>query len=87
MTEFKYIYGPVKSWRMGKSLGIDPVSDTAKVCNLNCIYCQLGKTHILTDERKEYVPTKTIADEIRRFFDAALPQAFKKRRQNHDSWL
>ena len=64
----KYIYGPVQSWRMGKSLGIDPLSDTVKICNLNCIYCQLGTTHILTDERKEYVPTETIVNEIKQFF-------------------
>jgi len=68
-ADFKYIYGPVESWRMGKSLGIDPLSDTAKICNLNCIYCQLGKTHALSNERKEYVPTGTIVDEIKQFFD------------------
>lgn len=67
--DFRYIYGPVQSWRMGKSLGIDPLSDTAKICNLNCVYCQLGKTHVLTDERKEYVPTEKIVQEIKRFFE------------------
>ncbi len=69
---FKYIYGPVQSWRMGKSLGIDPLSDKSKICNLNCIYCQLGKTHILTDERKEYVPTAAIVKEIEQFFDTTI---------------
>lgn len=67
--DFKYIYGPVQSWRMGKSLGIDPLSDTAKICNLNCVYCQLGKTHVLTGERKEYIPTEKIVKEIKWFFD------------------
>lgn len=71
MTKFKYIYGPVESWRMGKSLGIDPLSDSVKICNLNCIYCQLGKTPILTNERKEYVATEEIVNEIRKFFEAA----------------
>lgn len=70
-TNFKYIYGPVESWRMGKSLGIDPLSGRAKICNLNCIYCQLGKTSLLTGERKEYVPTDAIVDELERFFDSA----------------
>ena len=68
---FKYIYGPVQSWCMGKSLGIDPLSDTAKICNLDCIYCQLGRTNILTDERKEYVPAEKIIREIQVFFDTA----------------
>ena len=70
-TQFKYIYGPVESWRMGKSLGIDPLSDKDKICNLNCIYCQLGKTHTLTNERKEYVTPDAIVDEIMQFFNGA----------------
>ncbi len=53
---------------MGKSLGIDPLSDSTKICNLNCIYCQLGKTSLLTNERREYVSTWEILDEIQRFF-------------------
>jgi wyosine [tRNA(Phe)-imidazoG37] synthetase (radical SAM superfamily) len=53
---------------MGRSLGIDPLSDTVKICNLNCIYCQLGKTQVFTDERKAYIPTEIIDYEIRQFF-------------------
>ncbi len=67
----KYVYGPVQSWGMGKSLGIDPLSDRVKICNLDCIYCQLGKTRELTAERRDYVPASVIAEEIVRFFDAA----------------
>jgi len=37
------IYGPVASWRLGKSLGIDLIS-REKTCSFDCIYCQLGKT-------------------------------------------
>lgn len=61
---FKYIYGPVQSWRLGKSLGIDPLSEVAKICNLDCNYCQLGRTHILSNERKVYVHTDEIMREI-----------------------
>ena len=28
--KYKYIYGPVPSWRLGSSLGIDPISDKRK---------------------------------------------------------
>ncbi|MFX1562428.1 MAG: radical SAM protein [Promethearchaeota archaeon] len=38
------VYGPVPSWRFGRSLGIDPVPPP-KRCTFNCIYCQLGPTH------------------------------------------
>ncbi len=38
----QYVYGPVLSRRLGRSLGVDPVP--LKTCNLNCVYCQLGPT-------------------------------------------
>jgi len=47
------------------SLGIDPVSDKTKVCNFDCVYCQLGDTAVLTNERKVYVPTQRIVDEVK----------------------
>jgi len=47
-----YVYGPVPSWRLGRSLGIDPVSTQGKTCSFDCIYCQLGRTvHPLTVRR------------------------------------
>lgn len=39
------VYGPVMSWRYGRSLGIDPVPPP-KRCSFNCVYCQLGPTKI-----------------------------------------
>ncbi len=38
------IYGPVPSWRLGKSLGIDLLSTQGKTCSFDCVYCQLGRT-------------------------------------------
>lgn len=64
MGEYKYIYGPVASWRLGRSLGIDPVSARQKVCTFDCIYCQVGKTKIFSDERKIYAPTAEIIKEL-----------------------
>lgn len=63
---FQYIFGPVRSWRLGRSLGIDPLSSKDKICNMDCIYCQLGKTAQLTNERRIYVPTRDVIDEISR---------------------
>jgi len=39
------IYGPVPSWRFGRSLGID-VTTPPKKCTFDCLYCQLGRTKI-----------------------------------------
>jgi len=49
----KYIYGPVPSRRLGLSLGVSLTPP--KVCNFNCIYCQLGETSEPVGMRKEYV--------------------------------
>ncbi|NOQ46925.1 MAG: radical SAM protein [Desulfobulbaceae bacterium] len=57
-----HIFGPVNSRRLGCSLGIDLFSE--KVCNLNCVYCEIGVTARLTCERAEYVPTEEIIAEI-----------------------
>jgi wyosine [tRNA(Phe)-imidazoG37] synthetase (radical SAM superfamily) len=40
------IYGPVHSRRLGLSLGINILPETAKVCPFNCLYCQYGWTKI-----------------------------------------
>jgi len=54
------VFGPVPSRRLGRSLGVDPVP--LKTCNWNCVYCQLGRTSPLTNERREYVaPAEVVA--------------------------
>ena len=64
--KYKYIYGPVPSWRLGSSLGIDPVyTGKEKICSFDCIYCQVGGTALLAAERKIYVPTAEIVEEIK----------------------
>jgi wyosine [tRNA(Phe)-imidazoG37] synthetase (radical SAM superfamily) len=59
----KYLYGPVPSRRLGLSCGIDIVP--LKVCTLNCIYCQLGKTPRTTIERKAYIPIESVLAELK----------------------
>jgi wyosine [tRNA(Phe)-imidazoG37] synthetase (radical SAM superfamily) len=60
-----HIFGPVNSRRLGRSLGIDLFTD--KVCNLNCIYCEVGPTVTLTCKRDHYVPVSEIIAEIEQF--------------------
>jgi wyosine [tRNA(Phe)-imidazoG37] synthetase (radical SAM superfamily) len=60
---YKYIYGPVPSRRLGRSLGIDLVP--FKTCTYDCIYCQLGRTTNKTMERCPYVPVKDILNELK----------------------
>jgi wyosine [tRNA(Phe)-imidazoG37] synthetase (radical SAM superfamily) len=58
----KYIYGPVNSRRLGSSLGISLTPH--KVCNFDCLYCQLGKTPQKFLERKEYFKIDEIIAEV-----------------------
>jgi wyosine [tRNA(Phe)-imidazoG37] synthetase (radical SAM superfamily) len=59
----KYVFGPVPSRRLGQSLGVDTIP--LKTCNWNCVYCQLGRTVPLTNERREYYPSEDILAEVR----------------------
>lgn len=60
------VYGPVSSWRLGRSLGIDLICQKkGKVCSLDCIYCSLGKTAEKTIERKIFVSTKQVKKDLR----------------------
>jgi len=63
---FAHIFGPVYSWRLGYSLGIDPLSAKEKVCNYDCIYCQLGRTGQLSRRRRIFVPVREMIREVRR---------------------
>jgi len=59
------IYGPVPSWRLGRSLGIDLLSQKAKTCNFNCIYCQLGETVNPVTQRGEFVSLAQLSEELK----------------------
>ena len=69
------IYGPVASWRLGRSLGIDLLSTKGKTCSFDCIYCQLGNTvHHLT-ERKQFVRLDKLATELEKVKDIGADYA------------
>jgi len=65
MKTYRYLYGPVPSRRLGRSLGIDLVPH--KICTYDCIYCQIGSTTEKAPVRKEYAPVKEILEEVRSF--------------------
>lgn len=58
----RYLFGPVPSRRLGRSLGVDLVP--FKTCAYDCIYCQLGPTTCRTIERKEWVPLERVLAEL-----------------------
>jgi len=61
-VNWKYVYGPVPSRRLGRSLGVNPIP--SKTCNYSCAYCQLGRTTLRTDERQRFYPPSAILREV-----------------------
>ncbi|MCD6408733.1 MAG: radical SAM protein [Candidatus Verstraetearchaeota archaeon] len=51
----RLVYGPIPSWRLGRSLGIDLLYPP-KTCTFECIYCQLGKTELKVSSPEETPP-------------------------------
>jgi wyosine [tRNA(Phe)-imidazoG37] synthetase (radical SAM superfamily) len=52
------IFGPVKSRRLGASLGINLLPVSYKLCNFDCIYCECGWSK--TNVTKEQFPERLI---------------------------
>jgi wyosine [tRNA(Phe)-imidazoG37] synthetase (radical SAM superfamily) len=69
---YQYLFGPVPSRRLGRSLGVDIVP--FKTCSYDCVYCQLGRTTNKTLERKEYVAVEEVLAELeRKLADQPIP--------------
>lgn len=58
----KYIFGPVPSRRLGRSLGVDLVP--YKTCTFDCIYCDVGRTTHKTISRQPFVSPEEIQREL-----------------------
>jgi len=62
-----YLYGPVPSRRLGRSLGVDIVP--YKVCSYDCIYCQLGRTTKLTSTPERFVSAEDVVRDIEQWLE------------------
>jgi len=68
-----YIFGPVRSRRLGLSLGIDLLP--YKTCNLDCGYCECGATTHKTSSRRAWTPIDAVIADIVAWMDAQHPEA------------
>lgn len=53
------VYGPIRSRRLGVSLGVNLMPTTAKLCTFDCVYCECGWNQPILH------PTLPTRDEIR----------------------
>ncbi|MEE8585392.1 MAG: radical SAM protein [Acidobacteriota bacterium] len=65
MNKGSAVYGPVTSWRVGRSLGIDLLCIDS-ICSFNCTYCQLGFIQVRTRQRALFVPTRKVLDDLKK---------------------
>ena len=73
------VFGPVKSRRLGVSLGINLLPIAKKICNFNCIYCECG----LTDEANQLVDNLPSRKEVYDELEKRL-LVMKEKKQNPD---
>ncbi|HHX50849.1 MAG TPA: radical SAM protein, partial [Clostridia bacterium] len=63
MNNYRYVFGPLPSRRMGLSLSVSPIPQ--KYCNYSCVYCQLGRTRQMKHRREAYYPVEEILAEAK----------------------
>ncbi|RLE74847.1 MAG: radical SAM protein [Thermoprotei archaeon] len=56
-------FGPVPSRRLGRSLGVNNLPE--KVCTYSCVYCQAGRTRVLTTRRRRFYDPERVLSEVR----------------------
>ena len=54
------IFGPVRSRRLGTSLGINLLPTNFKLCNFDCIYCECGLNNKLLNDKVKLYPHNEI---------------------------
>jgi wyosine [tRNA(Phe)-imidazoG37] synthetase (radical SAM superfamily) len=57
-------FGPVPSRRLGLSLGINNIV-SRKICSYSCIYCQVGQTLNVTNQRAEFYEPKVLIENVK----------------------
>ena len=62
MAKYKYIFGPVTSRCLGRSLGVNNIP--CKTRTYSCIYCQLGRTSNYTTSRRGLYDWREVVMEV-----------------------
>lgn len=61
----KIIFGPVKSRRLGVSLGINLLPTNVKVCSFDCIYCECGRNPEKYEEKAVLPPRFEVQQKLK----------------------
>ena len=66
------IYGPVRSRRLGASLGLNILPRNYKLCSFNCVYCQYGWTDVCTMDAADRLRDLPTPDGFRKALESTL---------------
>jgi len=66
------VFGPVRSRRLGASLGINLLPINSKICSFDCIYCECGWTD---KKEKGRLPQRT---EVKKYLEEKLQEMQRK---------
>lgn len=69
------IYGPVSSWRLGRSLGVDLFAGRNKTCSFDCTYCEWGATIHHSTEREVFVTLAGLREALEKARSSAADYA------------
>jgi len=67
-----FVFGPIRSRRLGVSLGINLLPINSKICSFDCIYCECGWTN---KKEKGRMPSR---DEVKKYLAEKLLEMQKK---------
>lgn len=74
------VYGPIRSRRLGSSLGINLMPGGYKLCSFDCVYCHYGHTRALTLDLRSHhsdLPAATdVLATVRQALGSSLPFDF-----------
>jgi wyosine [tRNA(Phe)-imidazoG37] synthetase (radical SAM superfamily) len=71
------LYGPVNSRRYGRSLGINLMPATDKLCSFNCVYCHYGLTRRCTMNVGQYSSELPEFDDVAKALEEALQSSME----------
>ncbi len=60
----KVVFGPIRSRRLGWSLGVNLLPTDSKLCNFNCIYCECGWTGVKNGVKPRFNDKETVRREL-----------------------
>lgn len=69
MMREKIVFGPIRSRRLGSSLGINLLPEEGKICNFDCIYCECGWNSDGRGDKR--IPS---AEDLRKALEARLTE-------------